>query len=150
MISIKERKPPEKREGRIDLALRKVTSRGKGWRMLVDPQGQASITDYRVLAETDGLCLIECHPRTGRTHQIRVHLASIGHPVLGDRLYGAGFATKAARLPGSQRALVEAFPRQALHAWLLGFEHPVTGETPRFESDPPADMAALIDALGTI
>jgi 23S rRNA pseudouridine1911/1915/1917 synthase len=91
--------------------------------------------------------LIECELETGRTHQIRVHLASIGHPVIGDRAYGSGFATKAALLPEPARALAAAFPRQALHAWLLGFEHPATGDVMRFESPLPADMAELAAAL---
>lgn len=82
------RAAPDAREGRIELALRKVSSKNKGWRMLVDPEGQPSRTDYHVLAEQDGLCLIECHPRTGRTHQIRVHLAHIGCPIIGDPFYG--------------------------------------------------------------
>jgi len=93
---------------------------------------------------------IECHLETGRTHQIRVHMAHIGHPVLGDRTYGSGFLTKAATLPEPARSIVEAFPRQALHAWLLGFAHPRTGEEMTFESEPPADMQALMDGLRSL
>ncbi len=91
--------------------------------------------------------LVECQLETGRTHQIRVHLASLGHPLIGDRAYGSGFATKATLLPEPVRAIAEAFPRQALHAFLLGFEHPETGEEMRFESPLPDDMAELRDAL---
>ena len=91
--------------------------------------------------------LVECRLETGRTHQIRVHFAAIGHPVIGDRTYGAGFATKVALLPEAAAAQVTAFPRQALHAYRLGFAHPATGEELSFESEPPADMAALIAAL---
>src|SRR5690606_3930139 len=91
--------------------------------------------------------LVECRLETGRTHQIRVHMAAMGHPVVGDRLYGAGFATKAARLPEPVRGLVEAFPRQALHARHLAFAHPASGEVLAFESNPPEDMEALIAAL---
>ena len=90
---------------------------------------------------------VACQLETGRTHQIRVHMASTGHPVIGDRAYGSGFATKAQSLPEPTRSVVEAFPRQALHAWVLGFEHPVTGEEMRFESSPPADMERLIEGL---
>lgn len=90
---------------------------------------------------------VECQLETGRTHQIRVHMASIGHPVIGDRAYGSGFLTKATSLPEPARSTVEAFPRQALHAWLLGFAHPVTGEEMTFEAEPPPDMLALMAAL---
>ena len=77
-------------------------------------------------------------------------MAAIGHPVIGDRAYGSGFATKAELLPEPARGVGRAFPRQALHAYLLGFEHPVTGEAMRFESAPPADMAALLVALKSL
>src|SRR5439155_7080763 len=89
--------------------------------------------------------LLDCRLETGRTHQIRVHLAAIGDPIIGDRTYGAGFATKADRLPEPARSLVRAFPRQALHAYLLGFDHPVTGKPLRFVSPLPADMQALVE-----
>jgi 23S rRNA pseudouridine1911/1915/1917 synthase len=79
-----------------------------------------------------------------------VHLAAIGHPLIGDRAYGAGFATKAALLPEPARGLAEGFPRQALHAWLLGFEHPATGEELRFERPPPTDMEQLQSALAAL
>ncbi len=101
-------------------------------------------------AERPVASAIECQLETGRTHQIRVHMAHIGHPVIGDRTYGSGFLTKAATLPEPARAIVEAFPRQALHAWLLGFAHPRTGEEMTFESEPPADMQALMDGLRSL
>lgn len=75
--------------GRIDLALRKVTSKA-GWRVDVDPAGQVAITDYRVVGRSGGLSWLELHPRTGRTHQIRVHCAALGCPVRGDPVYGSG------------------------------------------------------------
>jgi tRNA pseudouridine32 synthase/23S rRNA pseudouridine746 synthase/23S rRNA pseudouridine1911/1915/1917 synthase len=78
---------PTEREGRIELPLRKITNRN-GWKMVTDPAGQASVTEYRVLGTSDKLAWIECKPRTGRTHQIRVHLAAIGAPLLGDKQYG--------------------------------------------------------------
>jgi tRNA pseudouridine32 synthase/23S rRNA pseudouridine746 synthase len=78
---------PAEREGRIELPLRKITNRN-GWKMVTDPAGQASVTDYRVLGASGKLAWIECKPRTGRTHQIRVHLAAIGAPLLGDKQYG--------------------------------------------------------------
>jgi tRNA pseudouridine32 synthase/23S rRNA pseudouridine746 synthase/23S rRNA pseudouridine1911/1915/1917 synthase len=83
---------PKEAEGRIELPLRKLTNRS-GWTMVTDPAGQKAVTDYRVLGTGDGpsgesLAWIECKPRTGRTHQIRVHLAALGAPILGDRQYG--------------------------------------------------------------
>ncbi|MBX9925160.1 MAG: RNA pseudouridine synthase [Hyphomicrobiaceae bacterium] len=84
---------------------------------------------------------------TGRTHQIRVHMAHIGHPVLGDPTYGAGFKSSERRLDDTQGGALTALGRQALHAAVLGFEHPVTGRPLRFESPLPSDMTALADAL---
>lgn len=91
--------------------------------------------------------LIECRLETGRTHQIRVHMAHIGHPLIGDDDYGAGFKTKTNRLEDPLKSVVRGFPRQALHAGLLVFAHPVTGETLRFESVYPSDFNHLLSAL---
>ena len=118
--------------------------------------GREAITHYRVERrfgpkDKPALAsLLDCRLETGRTHQIRVHLAAMGHPVLGDRSYGAGFATKAVRLPEPARSLAGDFPRQALHAWLLGFAHPATNEEIRFESPLPDDMAMLTEALKSL
>jgi 23S rRNA pseudouridine1911/1915/1917 synthase len=90
--------------------------------------------------------LIEAQLETGRTHQIRVHLAHVGHPLVGDSRYGARV-----RLPPSADAatgdVLRGFRRQALHAWRLGLRHPVSGVALEFESPRPADFAALVDAL---
>lgn len=94
--------------------------------------------------------LIECRLETGRTHQIRVHMAHIGHPLLGDNDYGASVKTKANRLDDDVRAVVQAFPRQALHAGQLAFEHPQTGEVMHFEAPMPQDMLELVEALRKI
>ena len=91
--------------------------------------------------------LVECRLETGRTHQIRVHMAHIGHPLVGDRDYGRAFFTKANTLPGPLGDLVRAFPRQALHARLLAFRHPSTGELMRFEAPWPPDLAELVEAF---
>jgi tRNA pseudouridine32 synthase/23S rRNA pseudouridine746 synthase/23S rRNA pseudouridine1911/1915/1917 synthase len=79
---------PPADEGRIDLALRKVTSKSGGWHMVPDPAGVGAITDYRVRGRGDGMTWLELNPRTGRTHQIRVHCAALGCSVRGDPLYG--------------------------------------------------------------
>lgn len=86
--AIVEGRPPRD-EGRIEIGLRKL-NRGSGWRMVVDPGGLHALTDYRMLGAADGRTWLELCPRTGRTHQIRVHCAALGCPVVGDRVYGRG------------------------------------------------------------
>ncbi|MFG1402426.1 RluA family pseudouridine synthase [Xanthobacter sediminis] len=122
-------------------------------KMAVRAGGRHAITHWEVLetfAGADGTpvaSLLECRLETGRTHQIRVHMAHAGHPLLGDEVYGLGFRTKAARLDAEARALLQRLNRQALHAARLGFAHPVTGGHLSFESPLPADLSALRDAL---
>lgn len=118
-------------------------------KIAVRPGGRRAVTHASVEASYAGglVARLACRLETGRTHQIRVHLAHEGHPLLGDETYGRGFRTKAARLPEAARAALEALGRQALHAAVLGFRHPVTGAGLRFESPPPPDLARLIAAL---
>ena len=112
--------------------------------------GRPALTRYRTEARYGGgaAARLECRLATGRTHQIRVHLASRGCPVIGDRVYGGG-ATRARRaaLPDDVRESVAGFARQALHARLLGFRHPATGEELVFESGLPADLVELEQIL---
>jgi 23S rRNA pseudouridine1911/1915/1917 synthase len=91
--------------------------------------------------------LVECRLETGRTHQIRVHMAHIGHPLIGDQDYGQAFRTKANRLPEPLSAKVRAFSRQALHASLLEFRHPATHMVVRFRAPMPGEMEVLVGAF---
>ena len=142
---------PDRRKGTIDAPIgRHPRARD---RMTVRQGGRAAITHFEVLETylgTDGkpvASLIACRLETGRTHQIRVHLAYIGHPLLGDDVYGPGFKTKAALLPAGAREALQALGRQALHAHILGFQHPVSGQTLKFDSALPRDLARLRQAL---
>ncbi|TYC75799.1 RluA family pseudouridine synthase [Stappia sp. BW2] len=120
---------------------------------VVKTSGRHAITHWQVKerfgnAEQPALAsLLECRLETGRTHQIRVHMAHIGHPLIGDDDYGSGFKTKANRLEDPLKSLVNGFHRQALHAGLLAFEHPANGKTLRFESPYPVDFANLLSGL---
>jgi 23S rRNA pseudouridine1911/1915/1917 synthase len=141
---------PERRSGTIDTQIdRKTANRTK--MAVVRDGGRRAITHYKVL-ETRGrraapvFSLVECRLETGRTHQIRVHMAHIGHPVLCDPAYGAGFSASRARLSPAGAVALDRLNRQALHAAILGFEHPETGETVRFESELPSSFNALLDA----
>ncbi len=97
-------------------------------------RGRAAKTEYRVIHSSDQASLVECRLHSGRTHQIRVHLHHLGHPVLGDKIYAPRFAKN--------------FHRQMLHAWKLGFRHPCTGEWRSFEASLPADFNEAIRAAG--
>jgi 23S rRNA pseudouridine1911/1915/1917 synthase len=93
--------------------------------------------------------LVHFRLETGRTHQIRVHCGTLGHPLLGDPVYGSHFSTKGSALPEKARAALTALARPALHAAVLGFSHPKTGETLHFERPPPDDFRTLLEALET-
>ncbi|PYJ00180.1 MAG: RluA family pseudouridine synthase [Verrucomicrobia bacterium] len=101
---------------------------------VASPRGRAAKTEYRVLCSNDQASLIECKLHSGRTHQIRVHLHHLGHPVLGDKIYAPRFAKN--------------LPRQMLHAWKLGFRHPRIGEWKNFEAPLPDDFKGAIAATG--
>jgi 23S rRNA pseudouridine1911/1915/1917 synthase len=148
---------PRPREGTIATRLARSQHDRKKIAVVRDPEsaaGKRAVTHYAVEetygqepdapAGTPAASLVECRLETGRTHQIRVHLAHVGCPVLGDPLYGK--ARGARRIPALDAALRD-FHRQALHAAVLGLVHPVTEEELRFETEPPEDMRKLIEAL---
>ncbi len=110
--------------------------------------GRAALTRYRVArAVGPAASLVECRLATGRTHQIRVHLASIGHPVVGDPVYGRASPARLVRLSPEARAAVRGFRRQALHAWQLSLRHPRIGGIMRWEVGPPADMVDILEKI---
>lgn len=119
----------------------------------VRQDGREAVTHWEVVerfADAEGkplATLLSCRLETGRTHQIRVHLAHIGHPIMGDETYAPGFKTKAAKLSPAAQEVLAALGRQALHAEHLAFEHPDTGEVLDFHAGLPADMARLREAL---
>ncbi len=121
-----------------------------------DETAREAITHYEVLetyppdAERPVASLLRCTLETGRTHQIRVHMAHIGHPVMGDPLYARTHAASARKLPPPARAALKALDRQALHAAELSFIHPVTGQRLNFKSPLPPDMQRLLKALRAV
>jgi RluA family pseudouridine synthase len=128
--AIVEGTPPEP-AGRIELALRKET-RTAGWRMTVDPKGLAAVTDYRQLAGAKGRSLLELNPRTGRTHQVRVHCAALGFPIVGDATYGTAEPDD----PMQLHARAVTIP-------LYADKPPLTATAP-----PPPHMAILLREMG--
>ena len=144
---------PDRPKGTIEAPIgRHRQARDK---MAVRPDGRAAVTHWEVLERYSGsdgasvASLLACRLMTGRTHQIRVHLASIGHPLLGDDTYGSGFRTKTACLPPEARQALAGLGRQALHAYLLGVEHPSRGEYVEFRSELPGDLGRLCSSLRT-
>jgi len=156
---------PERPHGRIDRPIdrnprsrdRMAVRRGGReavtlWQVLeryraAKPAGRATARHERADSSEAVASLLACRLETGRTHQIRVHLASLGHPLLGDPVYGAGFRTKAALLPQAAQAALADLGRQALHAHILRLKHPLTSEILEFRSELPADLARLHHAL---
>ncbi|WP_324740021.1 RluA family pseudouridine synthase [Tsuneonella sp. CC-YZS046] len=113
-----------------------------------DNRGKHAVTHYKVLESfghgASGAALVECRLETGRTHQVRVHMSSIGHSLLGDPLYGCANPRLRPVLSGL------GFTRQALHAAVLGFIHPISGETIRFSSEMPSDMRELLEKIARL
>lgn len=129
---------------RIDFAIGR--DRRNRLRQSVRQDGRAAVTHVAVRTRFSAHTLIEAQLETGRTHQIRVHMACIGHPLVGDRRYGARRVVPASAT-ATDAEVVRRFPRQALHAYRLAFTHPASGERVAFQSDLPEDMRCLRHAL---
>ncbi len=133
---------PRSSEGRIDAPLARSATNRKKIAIVEGSRGKRAVTHWRRLNFLKDAALVECRLETGRTHQVRVHMASIGHPLVGDPVYGRSGKTHGKILKELQ------FHRQALHAAELGFTHPVTKHRLSFASPMPADMQELFNALG--
>lgn len=141
--------------GTVDAAITRSTHNREKMVISRAERARFAITHYAVeavYAKKEGadalVSEITCQLETGRTHQIRVHMAHLSHPLLGDPLYGSGFRTRENLLPITARDALQAMNRQALHAELLAFEHPRSGEILRFTSNIPPDFHALVKAFG--
>ena len=142
---------PNRQRGTVDAPIdRHPHAREK---MAVRQGGREAVTHWEIRQTFNGrdgkpvASLLACRLETGRTHQIRVHLAHIGHPLMGDQVYGPHFKTKASHLGPQSQAALAALGRQALHAYLLALEHPKTGEVLRWEAPLPEELLLLQKAL---
>ncbi|MGL1919580.1 MAG: RluA family pseudouridine synthase [Hyphomicrobiales bacterium] len=147
---------PPKSSGTVTTRIGRSPNNRIKMAVLKNPQmGRHSVTHYTIVKElgkqdkngSPVASLIECRLETGRTHQIRVHMAHIGCPLLGDPIYGTAFQTRANKLTEIANDALTSLNRQALHAKMLGFDHPITGEHLKFENDLPKDMYALQIAI---
>jgi 23S rRNA pseudouridine1911/1915/1917 synthase len=134
---------PQPLAGTVRGNIARSDSNRKKMALVGEGRGKHAVTHYKVVEALGEAALVECRLETGRTHQVRVHLASIGHALLGDPVYG--------RTPARLRPLLGklGFQRQALHAAILGFIHPISGTALRFESPVPSDIRELLRELGS-
>jgi len=132
---------PHVMAGTVDAPLARSPHNRKKMAIVDEGRGKRAVTHYRVLEPLRDAAMIECRLETGRTHQVRVHMASLGHPLIGDPVYG--------RPRTSHRTMLAEldFTRQALHAARLGFNHPISGAKLAFDSPVPADMQELLSRL---
>ena len=141
---------PNPPEGVLDGNIGRHPKQRKKMAVVGPNSGKHALTHYRTTKRLAlAASIIECKLETGRTHQIRVHMTSMGHPLVGDQSYGGPTRNRLSKLSSDVQAYARNFPRQALHAKVLGFKHPVTGEELHFESELPADMKELLGKFQT-
>ncbi|MGI9464128.1 MAG: RluA family pseudouridine synthase [Aestuariivirgaceae bacterium] len=140
---------PARRRAAIDAPIARHTSNRQKMAVSKSSTARTAITHYEVTAAypSANVTRVRCKLETGRTHQIRVHMAHIGHPIVGDAVYGSGFKASASKLPEAARSALKQLDRQALHASLLGFQHPASGAQLVFRSPLPEDFQRLADTL---
>ncbi|MBI1981586.1 MAG: RluA family pseudouridine synthase [Methylocystis sp.] len=141
---------PDRAHGTVEAPLGRHSTQREKMAVVSQARGREAVTHWEKIEDYGVAALLRCQLETGRTHQIRVHMAHIGHPLIGDSTYGAGFKTKATKLAPRAREIVEHLGRQALHAATLGFEHPISGEEMMFESELPANLKTLREALAEV
>jgi 23S rRNA pseudouridine1911/1915/1917 synthase len=139
---------PQRPAGMMTTGIARSTSNRQKMAVSTRSDAKEAITHYEVLERFGEIAsLVRCNLETGRTHQIRVHMAHIGHPLLGDGVYGGGFKSALSKLPAASQILAKHLKGQALHAFVLGFEHPKTGKALHFEAPLPEELEQLHAAL---
>ncbi|MEN8198386.1 MAG: RluA family pseudouridine synthase [Pseudomonadota bacterium] len=142
---------PSPGQGRIEGNIGRDPRNRKKMAVVPEGKGKPAATNYRIVKRYGvWASLVECRLETGRTHQVRVHMTHIGHPLVGDSLYGRATRARIKGLPDDAVEAMRDFPRQALHARLLAFKHPKNAERLSFESELPSDMKSLCDILESI
>jgi 23S rRNA pseudouridine1911/1915/1917 synthase len=142
---------PAPAQGRIESNIGRDPRNRKKMAAFGRSKGKPAATNYRVVKRYGAWAsLVECRLETGRTHQVRVHMAHIGHPLVGDPLYGRATRGRIKGLPDEAADAMRHFSRQALHARLLAFTHPTSGERLSFETEMPSDMKNLCDILENV
>lgn len=134
--------------GRIEGNIGRHPKDRKRMAVVAPPRGKSAATNYRLIQRFgDAASLVECKLESGRTHQIRVHMTHIGFPIIGDPVYGRRTPARKNALPADAAQLIGALDRQALHAAVIGFEHPKTAERLKFSSELPRDMKRIVSVL---
>jgi 23S rRNA pseudouridine1911/1915/1917 synthase len=141
--------PDQARDDRYEIRTNIDRSKSNRMRRAVcrAPKGKLAVTYYRLLEDFGFMSLVECELKTGRTHQIRVHMSHIGHSVVGDQVYGSNAKKILNHTSGALKEALDSFTRQALHSYKLEFTHPINGEELSFEAPLPPDLEVIMGLL---